>query len=163
MPPAFELQLELQTICNVSNIPSAAVIQNWIKTTLQYMHPIQACIHPPIMSVTLRVVDEPEIQHLNNSYRKKNKPTNVLSFPDTLPVFIKTNLEAYPIGDIILCAPVVEQEALAQNKILMNHWAHMIVHSTLHLLGYDHEVETEAIEMESYEQAILNLLGLGLI
>jgi probable rRNA maturation factor len=160
MSPAFELQLELQPIFNVDHIPNFDLIQKWIKTTLQYMHPIKACIEPPMMSITVRVVDEPEIQALNNTYRKKDKPTNVLSFPDTLPDFIKKNLEAPPIGDIVLCAPVIEKEAVAQNKVLMHHWAHMIVHSTLHLLGYDHEVEAEAIEMESYEQAILNSLGM---
>ena len=158
MPPSFALQLELQPIYISSQTPDVLIIKTWISTTLDYMNPIQACIYPAT-GVTVRIVDENEIQDLNNLYRKKNKPTNVLSFPDALPSFIKKSLDEYPLGDIILCAPIVEKEAADQNKPVIDHWAHMIVHSTLHLLGYDHEIEKEATQMESYEQSILKLLG----
>lgn len=158
MLPSFKLHLELQPICVSQTTPDVRSIQSWIETTLRYMHPIHPCLYP-VLTITLRIVNQTEIHYLNNNYRKKNKPTNVLSFPSDLPSFVLSELDEHPLGDIILCASVIEQEAFDQNKIVLHHWAHMIVHSTLHLLGYDHEIEQDAKIMQSYEQAILTQLG----
>ena len=94
-----------------------------------------------LQNQTLRIVDAEESQYLNKTYRHIDKPTNVLSFPGT--------------NDLVLCHPVIQQEALAQHKPLENHYTHLIIHGTLHLLGYDHETETDAAEMESLEIDLL--------
>lgn len=158
MNPPFIVQLDLQPIY-VSFRPDNKTIQHWIETTLNYMHAIKPCILQDIIAITVRIVDKPDIQKLNKDYRKKDKPTNVLSFPSALPSFLLSSLDEYPLGDIILCAPVIEQEAQDHHKVLLHHWAHMIVHSTLHLLGYDHVEKQEAEKMELYESAILHQLG----
>jgi probable rRNA maturation factor len=92
---------------------------------------------------------------LNQHYRGKPGPTNVLSFPADLPESLQLPL----LGDIVICAPVVAREAVEQGKPAAAHWAHMAVHGALHLLGYDHICETEATEMEDLETAILATLG----
>ncbi|MBS0289225.1 MAG: rRNA maturation RNase YbeY [Proteobacteria bacterium] len=105
--------------------------------------------------VVVRIVDEVEMINLNSQFRKKQKSTNVLSFPSQIPSPLKGNM----LGDIVICAPVVIKEAHLQNKNLCAHWAHMVVHGVLHLLGYDHEHDIEANIMESHEIKILNSLG----
>lgn len=106
--------------------------------------------------ITVRVVDEDESQQLNHEYRGKNKPTNVLSFPFEAPPGIEMNL----LGDLVICAGVVEAEAQQQNKPLDHHWAHMIIHGTLHLLGYDHIEDDQAEEMEGLEISLLGKLSI---
>lgn len=101
--------------------------------------------------VTVRIVDNEESQQLNNDYRGKNKPTNVLSFPFEVPEGIELDL----LGDLIICKQVVEHEAQMQQKPLSAHWAHMVIHGTLHLLGYDHIIDEEAEEMEALETEIM--------
>lgn len=103
----------------------------------------------------LRIVDRPEMQQINSQYRGKDRPTNVLSFPADLPVDIDVNL----LGDILICAPVVQDEAETQNKPLAAHWDHMLIHGVLHLLGLDHESDAEATHMESLETQALATLG----
>jgi probable rRNA maturation factor len=105
--------------------------------------------------ISIRVVDEEESRALNREYRSKDRPTNVLSFPAELPAEIEPRL----LGDIVLCAPVVAAEAVAQGKSARAHWAHLVVHGTLHLLGYDHERSPEARRMEARETSILAGLG----
>ena len=105
--------------------------------------------------VSLRIVESGEIQALNQQYRGKNSPTNVLSFPAEFP----PELEIPLLGDIVICAAVVEAEAQEQGKPADAHWDHMVVHGVLHLLGFDHEVEQEALEMEALEVQILAQLG----
>lgn len=100
----------------------------------------------------IRLVDETESQQLNSSYRGKDKSTNVLSFT-------YDEIDNY-LGDLVVCLPVVEREAKEQNKTRQDHMAHMVVHGVLHLLGYDHEINEEAEEMEALECAILNELGI---
>ena len=95
--------------------------------------------------ISLRIVDSVEMQALNARYRGKDKPTNVLSFPAELPEGVTVPL----LGDSAICAAVVEREAAEQQKDLKAHWDHMLVHGVLHLLGYDHEDDTEAAEMEA--------------
>ena len=107
--------------------------------------------------LTIRVVGAEESQALNRDYRGKDKPTNVLSFPADLPDEIDVNL----LGDMIICAPVVAKEAQEQGKTEHDHWAHMVVHGTLHLQGYDHIDDQEAEQMELLEAEILAGLGIA--
>lgn len=104
--------------------------------------------------ISLRLVDLDEMSALNETYRGKAGPTNVLSFPADLPADIDLPF----LGDIVICAPVVREEAAQQTKTLEAHWAHMAVHGTLHLLGYDHENDEEAAAMEALESRILHTL-----
>jgi probable rRNA maturation factor len=106
--------------------------------------------------LTVRIVTRDEIRQLNNTYRHKDKPTNVLSFPFETPPGVDLPL----LGDVVICAAVVVQEAREQGKSLMDHWAHMVVHGVLHLLGYDHITDAEAEEMESLEVEILQQMGI---
>jgi probable rRNA maturation factor len=105
--------------------------------------------------VCIVLVDEDESQALNAQFRGKRKPTNVLSFPMQLP----EHMSERALGDLVICAPVVEREAREQDKPALAHWAHMVVHGMLHLQGYDHETDTEAAAMESLEVRILGELG----
>lgn len=109
----------------------------------------------PEMEMTVRIVDEDESATLNQTYRQKQGPTNVLSFPFENPPGVSLPL----LGDLVICAPVVEREANEQNKTVNAHWAHMVVHGTLHLQGYDHINTDEANQMESLETDILASLG----
>ncbi|WP_430459935.1 rRNA maturation RNase YbeY [Thalassolituus sp. LLYu03] len=105
--------------------------------------------------LTIRLVAEEESHELNFEYRGKDKPTNVLSFPFEAPPEVPIEL----LGDLIICAQVVQQEAVEQGKTDEAHWAHMVVHGCLHLLGYDHINDDEAEVMESLERDILAKLG----
>jgi probable rRNA maturation factor len=106
--------------------------------------------------LAIRVVTPAESRRLNLGYRGKDKPTNVLSFPGGgLPAGVPDA----PLGDLAICAAVVTREARAQNKTLAAHWAHMVVHGTLHLLGYDHERDADALKMERRERTVLARLG----
>ena len=109
--------------------------------------------------ITLRIVDEDEIRTLNRDYRDKDKPTNVLSFPFEMPEGLPEDAMEPLLGDIILCAPVVRREAAEQNKTLQAHWAHMVTHGVLHLLGYDHIDDEDAQIMEAMEIRALNEQG----
>lgn len=105
---------------------------------------------------TLRFVSSEESAFLNGTYRQKDKPTNVLSFPAELPDFIESDF----IGDIAVCLDVVKSEAEAQQKVFLNHLLHIISHGILHLLGYDHITEEMAVEMETQEKLVLAQLGI---
>lgn len=105
-------------------------------------------------TLTLRLVDRDEARALNHDYRGRDYAPNVLSFPAEAGIPDEPQL-----GDIIICAPVVRDEAAAQHKPLRAHWAHMVIHGTLHLLGYDHEHDADAERMEARERHILNRLG----
>lgn len=107
------------------------------------------------VEVSLRFVDDETIRELNRDYRGKDKPTNVLSFPFEAPPGVPTTL----LGDLVICAPVVAAEAAEQGKPLTAHWAHMVVHGVLHLLGYDHIDDADAEIMEGLEVEILAGLG----
>jgi probable rRNA maturation factor len=105
--------------------------------------------------VCIVLVDEDESSALNAQYRGKQGATNVLSFPMQLPEYVTERA----LGDMVICAPVVEREAEQQGKPAPAHWAHMVVHGMLHLQGYDHEAEPEATAMEALEIRILRELG----
>lgn len=131
----------IQNVCDAP-LPSTTDIQVWVEAAMEKAKDYQ---------VTLRVVDEAEIQALNKQFRKKDKPTNVLSFPNPAPV----ELSDGHLGDIVVCYQVIEQEAKAQQKRIDNHWAHMLIHSVLHLRGFDHQNEDDANVMEAKEIEIL--------
>ena len=126
-------------------VPAQESLESWALTAME----------DDTAGVTLRLVDTDEIRQLNANYRAKDKPTNVLSFPSDLPEEIG---ESY-LGDIAICAPVVNAEAQEQNKTADAHWAHMVVHGVLHLRGYDHIDDAEAEEMETLEIGLLKKLG----
>lgn len=140
--------LDLQIACADSQgLPDEATFQRWLEGVLpQFQEEAE---------VTIRLVDEAESNQLNLTYRGKDNPTNVLSFPFEAPPGIELPL----LGDLIICRQVVEQEAIEQQKTLEAHWAHMVVHGSLHLLGYDHIEDDEAEEMESLETEIMQDMG----
>jgi probable rRNA maturation factor len=111
------------------------------------------------LEMTVKIVDHDESAALNYRYRHKHGSTNVLSFTAECPASIMEKLNCYLLGDLVICAPLVQQEAMQQQKTLMFHWAHMIVHGVLHLLGYDHEDSQEALVMEKLEVKLMQQLG----
>jgi len=139
--------IEIQHACETSAIPADKDFQQWVKHVLEQQN------HAG--SVVIRLVDADESQSLNHQYRDKDYATNVLSFPFEAPEFIEQD----HLGDLVICVPVVIQEAVQQGKPASAHWAHMVIHGMLHLLGYDHQSEAEAEEMESIETLLLARLG----
>jgi len=133
-----------------------AYIKKVVETTLRHIGTQSDC------EIGIACVDLDQSQQLNLEYRRKDKPTNVLSFPSEIPEEILPMLAARPLGDLVICIPVVLQEAAEQQKVPVEHFTHMLVHGTLHLLGYDHEISDEdADEMEALEIEILAKLGLN--
>ena len=129
-------------------------IKKVVETTLRFIGTQSDC------EMGIACVDNTESHKLNLEYRQKDKPTNVLSFPSDLPDEMAQILETFPIGDLVICIPVVLQEAIEQQKPPIEHFTHMLVHGTLHLMGYDHETsEEDAEEMEALEIEILKKLG----
>src|SRR5579862_1650664 len=124
-------------------MPAATQLKQWAKEVLKNK--------TPDVEMTIRVVTVAEMTELNTQYRHKTGATNVLSFPYDMPVGLGD--EPILLGDIVICANIVQQEAAAQSKPVIAHWAHMVVHGTLHLLGYDHEKPADADKMESLEKA----------
>lgn len=113
-----------------------------------------------VAEVVIRLVNEAESRNLNHQYRGKDSATNILSFPMEVPDEMAAMVDEIMLGDLVICAPVVAQEAIEQNKILMHHWAHMVIHGMLHLQGYDHITDDEAEEMERLEIKLLQQLGM---
>jgi probable rRNA maturation factor len=132
------------------DVPEPALLKSWASTA--YLDDTSR-MTPAVAS--LMVTTAEEIQHLNKQYRDKDKPTNVLSFPMDTPEDLDVNL----LGDIALCASVINSEAGSQSKPKEAHWAHMVVHGMLHLQGFDHDCESEAEVMEQKEIEILDKLG----
>jgi probable rRNA maturation factor len=151
--------LDLQLASDCTEMPTQEDIQLWLDTLLSYQQLTDK-------EMTVRIVDDAEIQQLNQQYRGKDTVTNVLSFPFEMPeLVLPEGIEMDEsisnfLGDIVISAQVVKQESKQQNKLLKHHWAHMLIHGTLHLLGYDHIEEQEAEEMESIEIAILQKLAI---
>ncbi|WP_048749456.1 rRNA maturation RNase YbeY [Aggregatibacter segnis] len=140
--------IDLQIACEQeSGLPTAEQIEQWATAAVQPQS--------DEVEMTVRIVDEAESHELNLNYRGKDRPTNVLSFPFECPDEVELPL----LGDLVICRQVVEREAQEQEKPLMAHWAHMVVHGSLHLLGYDHIEDDEAEEMESLETQIMTGLG----
>mgnify|MGYP003616464518 FL=1 len=131
-----------------------AYLKKVVETTLRYIDTQSD------WEIGIACVDNDESHKLNLQYRGKDKPTNVLSFPSDLPDEMAQILDTFPIGDLVISIPVVLQEAIEQNKAPIEHFTHMLVHGTLHLMGYDHETSDEdAEEMEALEIEILAKLG----
>jgi probable rRNA maturation factor len=144
----MDLELDLQIACEALALPDAARFHAWATAALTGRR--------EAAELTIRVVDEAEGTQLNQRYRGRPGPTNVLSFPfDPPPGLPPQDL----IGDLVICAPVVAQEAIDQDKPADAHWAHLVVHGTLHLLGYDHITDPDAAAMEAMEIVILAGLG----
>lgn len=130
-------------------VPDLSLFEQWARLALSEVN--EDC------ELTIRLVDEDESAELNATYRGKNKPTNVLSFPFDSPIPMTPML----VGDLVICVPVVTQEALAQHKLLNNHWAHLVIHGCLHLLGYDHIEPDDAEKMETLEVKLLNSINIA--
>ena len=128
------------------DVPEPELLQTWAAAAYLKNKPAVA---------SMRVTTTDEIKKLNQQYRDKNKATNVLSFPMQSP----DDVDLCLLGDIVLCAEIIEYEARQQSKNTLSHWAHMVIHGMLHLQGYDHINDEEAAEMEELEINILNQLG----
>ena len=141
--PAHKLSLAVQYASDAQIMPTRAQLRRWIKSALQ--HDVR---------MTLRIVGEAEGRELNKNYRGKDYATNVLTFvyddADMLP-----GDADFLCGDAVICAPVVEREAAAQHKDLLAHYAHLTIHATLHLQGYEHESDIDAAKMEALETALM--------
>lgn len=144
----MSITLDLQLASTSTDLPSTEQFQQWLDAAIL---PFQA-----EAEVTIRLVDNDESQQLNLTYRDKDYPTNVLSFPFQCPPGVELPL----LGDLVICAPVVAKEAAEQNKPLHAHWAHMVIHGSLHLLGFDHINDDDAEQMEAEEITILQQLGI---
>jgi probable rRNA maturation factor len=142
------ITLDLQVACDQQNLPTPANFKLWLNAALSEVK--------PNAEVTVRLVDTAESQQLNEQYRGKDRPTNVLSFEFDAPPMVELDL----LGDLIICKQVIEKEAIEQEKNLLDHWAHMVVHGSLHLLGYDHIDNDQAIVMETLEKKILATLAI---
>lgn len=139
--------VDIQIATADDNIPSEAQFRDWASAALANQ--------TQVTELTIRLVGLEESQKLNHQFRNKNRPTNVLSFPAP-----ETDLLDIPfLGDLAICVPVVEQEAVEQNKLLDAHWAHMVIHGVLHLQGHDHETPQEAEQMEALEVKLLTDMG----
>ena len=141
--------IELQLACPLPTVPTPHEIESWVASVTGALELSG--------DVCVRVIDEQESRALNLQYRERDEPTNVLSFP----VELASGVTAVVLGDLAVCAPVVEREAREQRKDSKDHWAHMIVHGLLHLGGYDHETPSDAAAMEALEIELLAAIGVS--
>lgn len=141
-------RLDIQIVSEVRELPENNQFQRWVDAVLSDDR--------TNAEIVIRIVDEAESAALNEQYRHKQGPTNILSFPFEAPPGVDMDL----LGDLVVCAPVVAREAQQQHKPLCDHWAHIIVHGVLHLLGYDHIKDDEAEQMEALEIKILHFLNI---
>ena len=142
-------ELDLQIACEFDNLPSLEQFALWANKVLsQYRDESE---------LTIVIADEAQSQQLNNDYRGKNKPTNVLSFEFEAPAGIELPL----VGDLVICPAIVLAESIEQEKSFHDHFAHMVIHGCLHLLGFDHIKDEDATEMESIEKQLLAELGIA--
>jgi len=154
----MSVQLDIQIADDLSESieepPPSNLLQEWAQAAWQGAESAEPF-------VSLRIVSAQESQQLNNDYRAKNKPTNVLSFPMQMDEAFSMPeiLSEIMLGDLAICAEVVASEAQQQQKTLFSHWAHMVVHGMLHLQGFDHIDDAQAEEMESLESQIMQQLG----
>jgi len=152
---AIPVSVELQIVADVAEPPDEVQVGRWVEAALQAAGASSATG----FDLAVRLVDEDESKALNERYRQQDRPTNVLSF--SFDGLAGLPAEAVrPLGDLVICVPVVEREASERGKQLQEHWAHMVIHGTLHLLGYDHQAEEQAISMEALEIKILQEFGI---
>lgn len=147
-------EVELQWGVTSLSLPTEKQCQTWAEAA------IQADLKNQDTALTIRVVDAAESRQLNHDYRAKDYATNVLSFEFELPPgLVQPDDEPVYLGDLVICASVVIEEAMTQEKTLEEHWAHMVIHGVLHLQGFDHIDEAEAEQMEALETQIMQQLG----
>ena len=145
------MNIDFQIVTDSTTLPSEKSLCQWVKLATAEQDQVE---------LVIRIVDGQESAELNQSYRSKEGATNVLSFPFERPIGLPEEaLEAEPLGDLVICAPVVEAQAIEQKKPLMSHWAHMVIHGCLHLQGYDHIDPIDATKMESLEITLLKKMG----
>jgi len=160
-PPPAPLVVELQFATRRPWVPGPVSLRRWARaahaTAMAAMPASQRRVHSMAgaPALCLRLVGSAESRRLDRVYRGKDRPTNVLSFPASAEERVATGM----LGDLVVCAPVVAREAREQGKALAAHWAHMVVHGTLHLLGHDHLAARDARAMEALEVAILGGFG----
>ena len=142
------LEIDIQNDDDLAGVPETVLLSTWVEAALQKQF--------DTLEQTIRIVDKVECRTLNAQYRGKDTPTNVLSFPSETQ-----HLDYQYLGDLVICAPIVAEEADAQGKLVNAHWAHLVVHGMLHLQGLDHENEVDADKMEALEIKILSTLGYG--
>ncbi len=149
----LKIDIALQNEIGFLTVPSIENIQKWVETAYQGDSNTSLCI---------RIVDAVEGKQLNEAYRGKAYATNVLSFPfEAPPIPVEASLASPYLGDLVLCEPVIQHEAIEQQKTSMQHWAHLTIHGVLHLQGYDHITTNDAYQMESLEIQLLNHLGIA--
>ncbi len=139
-------------VTTTTELPSAEQMQHWVSAAVS-----AASTELDAAELTIRIVDRDEGLQLNKAYRGRDYATNVLSFPFDATVQLPIPL----LGDLVICADVVAEEAQQQHKALLDHWTHMVIHGTLHLLGYDHIQDDEAEQMEQLERDILASLNIA--
>jgi probable rRNA maturation factor len=149
----MQTELEVQRSSASDSIPDNQQFQLWVEAALAGK--------PEKSALAIRVVDEQEARRFNQEYRNKDYATNVLSFPLELPKGLPEEIRQAQLGDLLICAPVVAREAKQQCRSEVDHWAHLTIHGVLHLLGYDHEQQAEAVFMETLETEILASLGIS--
>jgi len=148
------MTLDVQIATDCIELPDSNSLSLWVELAIESAH--------EGAEVVVRVVDEAESAELNKTYRKKNGPTNVLSFPFEMPEGLPEEaLSVDTLGDLVICAPVVLKEAAEQGKDSLAHWAHMVIHGCLHLQGYDHIEAQEAQVMEALEIKLLKSIGIN--
>ncbi len=160
---ATRTRVAVQFASGKRGVPHPRALRGWAQSALD-IKPVTKALRAALRhgaGMTIRIVGAAESRRLNRDWRGKDKPTNVLSFPSGMQTTgHHSNFDdPYPLGDLVICAPVVAREAKEQSKTLHAHWAHMVVHGVLHLLGYDHEVDADADLMESREVTLLAKLG----
>jgi probable rRNA maturation factor len=150
-----QVRVSVQIATAESGLPASDDFLLWVNSAVE----AAGQSVPADTSVTIRVVDESESSALNGNFRDVAKPTNVLAFPVIPDEFVAGEAGESELGDLAICAPVVLREATEQAKTLAAHFAHMTVHGSLHLLGYDHINEQDATTMEALEQQVMEELG----
>ena len=148
------MSVDVQLASDAAGLPSIDAMRGWVERAVRATHPGRDA------EVSVRIVDEAEMRALNRKYRDQDKPTNVLAFPAGDAGFALPG-EILLLGDVVVCAVVVAREADEQGKPLEHHWAHMLVHGTLHLLGHDHVGDEQAEAMEALERRILDEFGIA--
>lgn len=141
--------VDVQFGLDESGLPTADEFMFWAVVALENID--------TELELSIRIVDEAEATQLNEKWRDMEGATNVLSFPTE----ITEEIQPRPLGDVVICAPIIAREAIEQEKPIADHWAHMVIHGTLHLLGYDHIETLEMKKMESLEIKLLNQLNIN--
>ena len=139
----MKINVDLQNASASKQVPPFSKFEIWVNAALRN--------YPKNAEICIRVIDEPESQQLNSTYRHKNYPTNVLSFP-------YDDDKSHLLGDIAICASIIEKEAKEQNINIESHWAHIVIHGCLHLIGYTHDTDKNAEKMESLEAKLCHII-----